>query len=189
VEEPALPACRQGADGRILAQASAGKGAAPATGPHRWRRGRSSREWRGRSKGHRPSHDSKPIEDGDPRRACGARDRRLNRAALGSGRDRHPARGRDARPFRPAARSRGLKRDRARPPEDEGVRGRARPGLTPDNARRRLHNPDSSGSAFILPEESDLKKVSRTVLPRFKKGGVCFRWFGRPCHAGWERRC
>jgi hypothetical protein len=58
---------------------------------------------------------------------------------------------------RPAARSRSPKRDRARPPEDEKVRGRTRPALAstpalaPHKLSWRLDYSVTAGSAFILP--------------------------------------
>ena len=129
-----MPACRQGADGRIVARASAGNGASPASGP-RWRprsdtNGRGARQGR-RTDTRRRARRRKGLSR--HRRRATLRRRqwlRAERAAM-RGRDRYPARGRDAAAaFRPAARSRS-RRDRARPPEDEPVRGRTRPALTP----------------------------------------------------------
>ena len=76
------------------------------------------------------------------------------------------------RPF-PAGGSVALiKRDRARPPEDKPVRGRARPALARYNVRGRLDNSASRGSAFILPsrekdsEPSELLEMSGWATPR-----------------------
>jgi hypothetical protein len=57
---------------------------------------------------------------------------------------------------RPAARSRSPERDRARPPEDEKVRGRTRPALAsspalaPHKMSWRLDYSVTAGRAFIL---------------------------------------
>lgn len=94
------------------------------------------------------AHDRRRAGGG---RGSAARDRPADRASDRAGGIVTPQGAETPRPL-PAGGSVALiKRDRARPPEDEKVRGRARPALARSNVRGRLDNSASRGSAFILP--------------------------------------
>ena len=124
---------------------------------------------------HRPSTGgTRPVkvlaQEGG--RGWAARDRPADRAADSAGGIVTPQGAETPRPF-PAGGSVALiKRDRARPPEDKPVRGRARPALARYNVRGRLDNSASRGSAFILPsqekdsEPSELLAMSGWATPR-----------------------
>jgi hypothetical protein len=96
-------------------------------------------------------------------RGWAARDRSADRAADSAGGIVTPQGAETPRPF-PAGGSVALiKRDRARPPEDKPVRGRARPALARYNVRGRLDNSASRGSAFILPSREKESEPSELL--------------------------